>query len=511
MRVCSIICVSVAALVTFSVTWSPAAEPVPVPGPQDLLPLLNQLPPLVQGQPGDKQPALPIGPQVGLASELRAAAGREIFEHKWLDKDALSPAGDGLGPRFNAASCVDCHKQGGVGGAGPIEHDVELVTLVTVKNTKKNEITERFQLLSGGSGSTIILHKSSHEPEWETIRLAMYGIKRPLDKLTDAKKAQEWAKIAAAMKQQQGQPVRKIETSEASLRISRRQTPALFGLGLIDGIPDQMLRDQVALQAKSRRGISGRLGVASPERRNPYAEEQMGRRLGFEVVQRAGKFGWRGQIGSLREFVLSACANELGLETPAHKQPSHPTKADYKSPGLDIVEDQCESLVSFIARLPQPVQIMPKDPERAAIVHQGEALFHKIGCAECHVKRLGDVDQLYSDLLLHDLGENLADPVPAAPDGSQFFGGGYFGGGIALAGANPELFREWRTPPLWGVRDSAPYLHDGRAADLNSAIRMHGGEATQVKNTYSKSLKTEEREALLTFLGTLAAPEDAPK
>jgi CxxC motif-containing protein (DUF1111 family) len=510
------ICVSVAALVTFSVTWSLAAEPapVPVPDPQDLLPLLNQLPQLAEGQqPGDKQPALPMGPQLDLAAKLRAAAGREVFEHKWQAQDSLSPAGDGLGPRFNAASCVDCHKQGGVGGGGPIEHDVELVTLVAAKNTKKNEITERFQLLSGGPGSTIILHKSSHEPEWETIRLAMYGIKRPLDKLTDAKKAQEWAKIAAAMKQQQGQPVRQIETSEASLRISRRQTPALFGLGQIDGIPDKVLREQAVLQTKSQRGISGRVGLASPERRNPYFDQQKQIDKGFmsvEVVQRAGKFGWRGQIGSLREFVLSACANELGLETPAHKQPSHPTKADYKSPGLDIVEDQCESLVSFVARLPQPMQIMPKDPERAAVVHQGESLFHKIGCAECHVKRLGDVDQLYSDLLLHDLGGDLADPVPAAPDGSQFFGGGYFGGGIDLAQARQELFREWRTPPLWGVRDSAPYLHDGRAADLPTAIKLHGGEATQVTTAYRR-LPKNDQDALLTFLGTLAAPEDAPK
>jgi hypothetical protein len=112
------------------------------------------------------------------------------------------------------------------------------------------------------------------------------------------------------------------------------------------------------------------------------------------------------------------------------------------------------------------------------------------------------------------MGPGLSDAAPALPEGGSSRQSSGYGGGSVLP-INPfaapassslaELRREWRTPPLWGVRDSAPYLHDGRAATLEEAIRAHGGEAEAVVEKF-RALTAMERDSMLTFLGTLAAP-----
>src|SRR4030095_14519875 len=116
--------------------------------------------------------------------------------------------------------------------------------------------------------------------------------------------------------------------------------------------------------------------------------------------------------------------------------------------------------------LHRPVERAPANPQEQESVANGRKHFHAVGCAECHVASLGSIDGLYSDLLLHRMGVQLVSggsytsPPPGVPDspGQQ---------------AQPD---EWRTPPLWGVADSGPYLHDGRAATLHEAIRLHAGQ-----------------------------------
>src|SRR5262249_647763 len=148
------------------------------------------------------------------------------------------------------------------------------------------------------------------------------------------------------------------------------------------------------------------------------------------------------------------------------------------------------ALAAYCASLPAPVRIEPASPKDAEHVNRGERLFASCGCTACHVPDVGKVEGIYSDLLLHDMGEVLSDPIPANPEkgtaltvtevvggGSSAYGGG--GGRVveSLSPAALALRREWRTPPLWGLRDSAPYLHDGRARTLSDAITAHGGEA----------------------------------
>jgi CxxC motif-containing protein (DUF1111 family) len=162
----------------------------------------------------------------------------------------------------------------------------------------------------------------------------------------------------------------------------------------------------------------------------------------------------------------------------------------------------------------------------------GEKQFAKIGCAACHQANLGEVRGMYSDLLLHDLGPENADsgsygvfqPQSSGDDADDPLAGlngdipqipfqSVFQPNVAQAKAEEQIpekmigagRQEWRTPPLWGVRDSAPYLHDGRAKSLEQAIAFHGGEGQLSANRFYR-LKAEERAQVLTFLRSLVAP-----
>jgi CxxC motif-containing protein (DUF1111 family) len=135
----------------------------------------------------------------------------------------------------------------------------------------------------------------------------------------------------------------------------------------------------------------------------------------------------------------------------------------------------------------------PFGPERA---EAGKKLFQTIGCADCHTPRVGSVEGIYSDLLLHRMGQDLE-------------GGGSYGDRpVPLPDIPPDSGPEpgeWRTPPLWGVADSAPYLHDGRAATLEEAIRMHAGQGARAAVRFIK-LSEAEQAQLVVFLKTLQAP-----
>src|SRR5205085_4847583 len=127
-----------------------------------------------------------------------------------------------------------------------------------------------------------------------------------------------------------------------------------------------------------------------------------------------------------------------------------------------------------IRSLPAPRQTLPKSPQLASLVQSGQHLFREIGCADCHSETLGSIQGLYSDMLMHDMGVELESST------------GYYGSIIPAPTVRNDKFEvteqpvpgEWRTAPLWGVADSGPYLHDGRAETLQAAILAPGGEAT---------------------------------
>jgi CxxC motif-containing protein (DUF1111 family) len=164
----------------------------------------------------------------------------------------------------------------------------------------------------------------------------------------------------------------------------------------------------------------------------------------------------------------------------------------------DLSDAQFRSLVAFVDTLPRPVEAAPADPDRRCRSDRGKVLFSAIGCAVCHTPDWGGVEGVYSDFLLHRLD-----------DRSRGRGaGGYRETPPAPLPEDYPLPEEWKTPALWGVADSAPYLHDGGSPTLESAVERHHGNAESVTAAY-KALSADDRAALIDFLKTLRAPSDA--
>lgn len=389
-----------------------------------------------------------------LVDPAMAQAGEVLFNHKWELKDKLSPDGDGLGPVYNASSCVACHNQAGPGGGGGVEHNVTTFTVRTAGMEPRQGVVHAF-----GGESLRDVH-----PQMDDIH-------RP---------------TLAQLVNLQGRAANTCIPFPRGVHFSQRNTPALFGVKLIDEIPE---RDIIAgaTSQKLRWGLASATDEEAPVGRAAHLADG-----------HVGRFGWKAQIASLSEFVQAACANELGLSNPGHAQPTPLFKPFSRQPtGLDLTSEQCDQITAFCASLPRPEQRLSKGIS-ADQATAGERLFGKAGCADCHVPKLGSVDGIYSDLLLHAMGPELVGggsygepplPVPNGPD----------------EGPSPS---DWRTPPLWGVADSAPYFHDGASPTLEAAIQRHAGDAQVVTSAYRK-LTGDEQTALLTFLGTLRAPRDA--
>src|SRR5262249_44933984 len=167
--------------------------------------------------------------------------------------------------------------------------------------------------------------------------------------------------------------------------------------------------------------------------------------------------------------------------------------------GDDLTADQCRALVTYVASLPAPARSEPVDRKDAERFRHGEKIFESCGCSACHVRDVGEVSGIYSDLLLHDMGSGLEESIPSS---SAAYYGVPTAGSLADSSLKPG---EWKTPPLWGLRDSAPYLHDGRAHTLVEAITAHGGQAEASVNKF-KSLEYLSRSHLLDFLNSLVSP-----
>ncbi|MHC5537271.1 di-heme oxidoredictase family protein [Singulisphaera rosea] len=391
-------------------------------------------------------------------------AGRDLFLHEWTAGDKLAASGDGLGPVFNANSCVACHRQGGVGGSGPQEHNVTVFT--------------RAAKPGASAGSGVIHQFGIDAASQETLaNISPSFPKKSRPSLADLQEVlAKPGQTAAVVQTNQVGVVREID-------IGQRNTPALFGAHVIDAIPDSAIlaneRDQ-----HFKIGLMVFNGEATPAGR----AAKLPRR-------RVGKFGWKANVGNLSEFVRVACANELGLGNPLQAQPASLSQPWYQPRGLDLTDKQCDQMTAYIASLPMPQEVIPSSADEAARAVAGKKHFKQIGCTNCHTPDVAEARGLYSDLLLHEMGEGLG-------------GGGFYG----EESPDTEDFdtstrspSEWRTPPLWGVADSAPYLHDGRATTLTEAIKLHSGQALPSANRFA-GLSFAQQDELITFLNTLRAP-----
>jgi CxxC motif-containing protein (DUF1111 family) len=496
-----------------------------------LLSLLALTAPAVFG--ADSQAVRPVLPQHPI--EL----GRELFLHRFVAGKKQPSGGDGLGPLFNHVSCAACHRQGGLGGGGHIEFNVSLLSAQLEPGGKRPDDKLIRVTLKGlhpaflaGDGKivpNILLHRFGPGQAYSQLKTGLGGAEAPIGDDIDREEMQRQLARTPL-------PVAKSR-SHIQFVLAQRNTTALYGAGLIDEIPDESLRELA--EAQRADGLSGRVPPIGPNK--------------------VGRFGWRGQQEHLHDFVLGACANELGLEVPGNPQPMNPLQPTYRPAGLDLTDEQCRQLTAFIRSLPPPKFVEPATPMQRLVAQNGKNLFYSVGCAACHIEQVDKVDGIFSDLLLHDMGPQLLDPVLAAPTlifrnevpknghrdlsvsmsipraipdpppqptpPNNYYGGQSFAN-LALGASPPKtvrvmdpatgveseygiqttpLDREWRTPPLWGVADSPPYLHDGRAATLEDAIALHGGEADQCMQKYRR-LSAEDRQAIVEFLKCLKAP-----
>jgi CxxC motif-containing protein (DUF1111 family) len=373
----------------------------------------------LQSQTGD--PVVPVRPLPGItAREL------ELFRMGLEDFNEVETPDDGLGPAFNGTSCSQCHAVPAIGGIAAM-----------------SEIRAGYL---GADGKFVALNGETLYP--------LFSI---------------------------GKHSCQVQIPAEANVIARRVPIPLFGAGLVEAIPDAAI---LALEDPADSNGDGVKGRAAR-----ITDVATGR-------ERIGRFGWKAQQATLLAFSADAYRNEMGITNDLFRNeltpgiaPEKAKLCDPRSEPEDVRDratglrgiDKFENFMKLLA----PLERGPVDSS----VLRGEALFAAVGCAACHVPQLSTGPSqnpvfdrkpvnLYSDLLLHDIGA---------------------GDGIEQANA---LGSEIRTPALWGLRFRRPLLHDGRAATPAAAIRHHEGEAAESRRRFD-ALPESEQQALLAFLNSL--------
>lgn len=262
---------------------------------------------------------------------------------------------------------------------------------------------------------------------------------------------------------------------------SARAAPQLVGMGLLEAIPESLIMSQADPDDQNGDGVSGRARLVD--------DPQSG-------ALRLGRFGWKAGQASVRFQIAGALNTDMGVMTTIFPEPDCGSAQGNcgDTEGAEFSDEDLDNLYKYISLLGIRARRDLNDLEAL----QGEALFDSLGCATCHTPTyetseyhpLGELRSQtihpYSDLLLHDMGEGLSDSLSEGE----------------AEGA------EWRTPPLWGigltvdVNDGEAYLHDGRARNLDEAIRWHGGEGAKARDAYN-ALSDADRQAVVRFLKTL--------
>lgn len=413
-------------------------------------------------------------PPAGLAPDARLdwQLGRSLFRKLWVPSPASTGASDGLGPLYNARSCMTCHVRNGRGrplaAAGASEaHRSLALHLADAAGGADPRYGRQLQT----AAATGLPAEGRVQIDYTAERATLAGgatvdLRRPRYRI------EAWGYGAPAR-----MPV-----------LSPRLAPPMIGLGLLEAIDAAAIRAGADPDDRDGDGISGR---AAEVRSASRPEATLGR------------FGWRAAAATVADQSALALVDDLGLSNPlvgvaAGDCTAHQAACMAAPDGNSARDGDREIGEALFARLALYAANLDVPPRRAgdrAAVGAGEALFAAIGCAACHrpAWQLGRSDggeagrtiHPYSDLLLHDMGEGLADQ-----------------------GTRDEAGREWRTAPLWGiglteaVGGQACFLHDGRARSLTEAILWHGGEARPARDAFAQ-LQPQDRERLLAFLNSL--------
>ena len=416
--------------------------------------------------------------------------GNGIFRKLWVSSPSSTTASDGLGPLYNARSCMGCHVRDGRGHT-PSNNwpDDNAISMLMRLSIPPQDDTQQAQLKSGYMGVipeptyggqlqdfavTGIHAEGRIHTTYTPVTITLHGdqhveLRRPAYKVTDLSNG----------------PL------HPDTMLSVRIAPPMIGLGLLEAISEADILSWADPEDSDNNGISGR-----PNKVWNIAENKA----------TLGRYGWKAGNPTLDQQNNGAFNNDIGISTPmmpvaygdcteaqdiCRQLPNGNTAAQ---DNVEASQQMIDWLLFYTSNLAVPVRPNAGKPQVLA----GKQAFYESGCADCHrpsfktatrVDMPEQSDQLiwpYSDLLLHDMGEALADNRP------EFSASG----------------REWRTPPLWGigrttlVSEEASFLHDGRARTLLEAVLWHGGEAEAAKQRVIAMTKPQ-RENLITFLESL--------
>jgi CxxC motif-containing protein (DUF1111 family) len=423
---------------------------------------------------------------ISFANELDFKLGNALFRKLWVSSPSSTLASDGLGPLFNARSCQRCHLKDGRGHppAGPNDANVSMVMGLVrpALDTDYSDIKDYIgslpdpvygkQLQDFSVAGVDAEGKFTVTYEDMPITLAdgtIINLQKPTYDLTSLTYGPMHIDTVA----------------------TPRVAPQMIGLGLLEAIPAQDILSLADPNDLDGNGVSGRANIVHSKLWNGPA---------------LGRFGYKAQSANVLEQSANAFANDIGISTTFNpsgagdcttlqiKCQDAPDGSTDVHDGVEI-SDEAMGLVNFYARnLGVPRRRNLDDVGTL----RGKEIFYSVGCTDCHrpkfvTNRLKDQPEQsfqliwpYTDLLLHDMGEELADHTNASR------ANGY----------------EWKTPPLWGiglteqVSGHTRFLHDGRARNLLEAILWHGGEAEAARNNVI-SLSQEDRDALIQFIESL--------
>ncbi|WP_305838030.1 di-heme oxidoreductase family protein [Photobacterium leiognathi] len=414
-----------------------------------------------------------------MSKRLDFSVGNSFFRNPWLQAPATTDARDGLGPIFNTNGCQNCHIKDGRGH--PTEKDdMNSVSMLVRMSIPALTDEQKQQLIKSG-----VILEPTYGDQLQDFALP--------DAKPEGKVALTYTDVPVTFADGEVITLRKPNLSITDLNygpiaddvmLSARIAPPMIGLGLLEHIPEQTLKRFVAEQAAENKGVSGKLNKVWDVRANKTV---------------TGRFGWKAGQPNLMQQNAAAFNGDIGLTNALFEQENCTDKqticAELPNGGKHEASEKVLTFVEFYSQhLAVPARRNINDPQ----VMKGEKLFADIGCQSCHRTQIKTAkvperpalsEQMinpYTDLLLHDMGEGLADNRP------EFLANG----------------QEWRTPPLWGlgyteeVNGHTNFLHDGRARSVMEAVLWHGGEA-QTSRDKVLQLSKSDRQALVAFLDSL--------
>nr|WP_309503969.1 di-heme oxidoredictase family protein [uncultured Roseovarius sp.] len=429
--------------------------------------------------------SLPSG-NVAFEDELTFKVGNGLFRKLWVSSPSSTLASDGLGPLFNARSCQRCHIKDGRGHPpeGPEDNAVSVFLRVSIPGTEADAIAEIEDYIA-----------SLSEPTYGTQLqdFSLPGIP------AEYRLAITYEEVAVPMSDGETASLRHPTYTATDLgygplhpraMLSPRVAPQMIGLGLLEAIPAADILAGADPEDADGDGISGRANIVwSVEFGQPMLG-RFGHKAGNPTIREQSASAFVGDIGISNPLFPAASGECTDLQADCMAAPH----GDGDDRGFEIDAEGLDLVTFYSRNLAVPKRREVDDPE----VLRGKEVFYTTGCTACHTPsfvthRLRNQPEQsfqliwpYTDMLLHDMGEGLADHRPEAR------ATGY----------------EWRTPPLWGigltqqVSGHTYFLHDGRARSLLEAVLWHGGEAQAARDNVVNMPKAD-RAALIRFLASL--------